>query len=124
MDKFNSMAETLAAHGYLANPGDKERVAFCLRTGFPEPPDSAEEKARYEGHDAMMPEPSAKGEADELDKSLAVNIYNIATRGPWKTMPPDWPEVNERIQEIANKLSTRRPSAEPAKDAPRLPYKD
>ena len=78
----------------------------------------------WDGNQGFIQPDSAKVEADELDKSLAVNIYNIATRGPWKTMPPDWPEVNERIQEIANKLSTRRPSAEPAKDAPRLPYKD
>ena len=53
----------------------------------------------------IKPAPSAEPD-DELD---------IATRGPWKTIPPDWPEVNERIQEMAVKLAARRPGVEPVK---------
>jgi hypothetical protein len=52
--------------------------------------------------DRLARAPSPSGET----KTLAVAVYNIATRGPWKTLPPDWPEVNERIQEIAALLSS------------------
>ena len=45
MDKFDRMADTLAAHGYLSNPEDRDRVALCLRAGYSEPPDSAKGEA-------------------------------------------------------------------------------
>jgi hypothetical protein len=48
----------------------------------------------------------AQAETSGEDKSLAVSVYNIATRGPWKSIPPDWPEVNERIQAIAALLAS------------------
>lgn len=46
------------------------------------------------------------------NKTLAVDLYNIATRGPWEKMPPDWPEVNKRIEEIAARLAQSSTKAE------------
>jgi hypothetical protein len=63
------------------------------------------------------PAQSASGADSAEVKTLAVAVYNLATRGPWSKMPPDWPESNERIQAIAALLSAPKAEASVAKDA-------
>ena len=121
MDRFDSMAEALAAHGYLANPEDKERVAYCLRIGYTDP--------------------SAKGEADELAAirdNIEVVKACIGTALEGYKHDSSWVRpmrltMEERAKEYQtaaayldnassalDRLVARRPSAEPAADAREL----
>ena len=62
LDKYQGLAEMLNVHGYLANPGDVKRVAYCLREAYAKSPLDSEADKHLA---VIIPDLQARAEAAE-----------------------------------------------------------